>query len=143
MAVFGKRGASKPVARPAAVQRERPVTAKAADDHSPPPRFRSGAGLSWSKPLTIKNINITLVPDDPGVFALMGGPEEADIVYLGGTKDLRSEFQIELASQAALVHPHAQYFSFAIAPTPNEQAEKEIAIFRRRFGRIPRLNSGF
>ncbi|WP_421784754.1 hypothetical protein [Hyphobacterium sp.] len=106
-----------------------------------PPRVPTG--LNWSEPLSIKTINITLVPDKPGVFALMAGEDEADIVYLGGTKDLRSEFQTEVASQAGLVHPHAQYFSYAVALTPNEQAEKEIAIFRRRYGRIPRLNSGF
>lgn len=143
MAVFGKRGASKPVARPTRVEAEHAPVAQPNTDKNPPPRVRAGAGLSWSRPLPINMVNTTLVPEEPGVFSLMAGKEESDIVYLGGTKDLRSEFQTELASQAGLVRPHAQYFSFAVALAPNEQAEKEIAIFRRRYGRIPRLNSGF
>jgi hypothetical protein len=73
----------------------------------------------------------------------MCGKRDADVVFLGGTKDLRAEFLTEMKTQTALEHPHARYFSFAETPAPYEQADREIQIFRRRLGKKPLLNSGF
>ncbi|WP_394693396.1 hypothetical protein [Hyphobacterium sp.] len=83
------------------------------------------------------------VPDASGVYALMSGKREGDMVFLGGSKNLREEFLKEIATQASLAKPQGRFFCCAETPTPYEQADKEIQIFRRRFGRKPLLNSGF
>ena len=141
MAGFGKRGVPQQVHRPA--RTVKPAVADKLEGDRPPPRVQSHGGLHWSAPLALSRLNTTDIPEEPGVFALMAGKRETDIVYIGGTKDLRAEFLTEIASQAGLAHPHAQFFSFAQSLAPNEQVAKEIGIFRRRHGRIPRRNSGF
>ncbi len=83
------------------------------------------------------------VPETPGVYALMSGKRESDMVFLGAAKNLREEFLKEISTQMSLENPHARFFCCAETPTPYEQADKEIQIFRRRFGRKPLLNSGF
>jgi hypothetical protein len=141
MAGFGKRGVPQQARRP--VRAAKPAVPSPAAEDRPPPRVQSHGGLNWSAPVALRDLYAMDIPDEPGVFALMAGQRESDIVYIGGSKGLRAEFLTEIASQAKLAHPHAQFFSYARSLAPNEQVAKEIAVFRRRHGRIPRLNSGF
>ncbi|GJL96892.1 MAG: hypothetical protein DHS20C06_07090 [Hyphobacterium sp.] len=141
MSGFGKRGASsnKPGAaaqRPAARTTDRL-------DQRPAPRIQNGSSLHWGRILPLSGGYATEVPDSSGVYALMSGKRDDDVVFLGGTKDLRSEFLTETKTQKTLAHPHAEYFCFAETPAPYEQADREIQIFRRRLGKKPLLNSGF
>lgn len=141
---FGKRGVPKQPARVAprsSVAKSAPNEARL--DQRPPPRVKSHAGLTWSQPIRLTEGYAVQIPEEPGVYALMAGQREVDTVFYGGSKNLRSEFLTEMASQAGLAHPHAKYFSFAPSLTPFEEAQKEVALFKRRYGNKPRLNSGF
>lgn len=144
MAGFGKRGLSTTPSQP---QRSTGFgagsTAEPSLDKRPPPRVQSNGGLQWSAPFAITRENKALVKDQPGVYALMSGHRETDIIYIGGTKDLLSEYIAELSARTNIERPRANYFCFAEALTPYEEAQKEITLFRRRHGQKPMLNSGF
>ena len=142
MAGFGKRGLPK---APAAVKAKKPVPQRSDDrlTDRPPPRIHTGGTLHWSRYIALSEGFAAEVPQVSGVYALLSGQRESDVVFLGGTKDLHDEFLKEVANQAALNRPHGKYFCFAETPAPYEQADREIQIHRRRFGRKPLLNSGF
>ncbi|MEE2526735.1 hypothetical protein V0U79_10170 [Hyphobacterium sp. HN65] len=144
MAGFGKRGLS--TTKPSQGQRAAGFAASAPEpslDKRPPPRVQSNGGLQWSEPFAITRENKALVKDQPGVYALMAGHRETDIIYIGGTKDLLSEYIAELSARTNIERPRAKYFCYAEALTPYEEAQKEITLFKRRHGHKPMLNSGF
>jgi hypothetical protein len=141
MAGFGKRGVSSTAPRAQAKRAARRTTDQ--KDQRPAPRIKNASTLHWSRILPLSDGHSGEVPNSTGVYALMCGQRDSDVVFLGGTKDLRAEFLTEIQAQAALAHPHAKYFCFAETPAPYEQADREIQIFRRRLGKKPLLNSGF
>ncbi|MBI1236396.1 MAG: hypothetical protein GC188_06900 [Alphaproteobacteria bacterium] len=108
-----------------------------------PPRIQTGGTLRWSHAIKLDRTNIQQVPVIPGVFALVAGIHDEDVVYIGGAKNLQDEFLEEVRMQSTLDIPRANAFCYAEANSPYEQADKEIQIFRRRFGKKPLLNSGF
>ncbi len=110
---------------------------------APLPRIQTGGTLRWSAAIKLDRAHTRQIPEIPGVFALVAGIHDEDVVFIAGTKNLQEEFVDEVRIQARLEIPRASAFCFAEAGTPYEQADKEIQIFRRRFGRKPLLNSGF
>lgn len=142
MSGFGKRGVSHPAAPKAAVKSE---SRRNSDNLSrrPAPRVQTGSALHWTPILPLSAGYAEEVPDNPGVYMLHSARRDGDVVYIAGVKDLRAEFLNEVMTHGRLTHPHARYFSCAPCPTPFEQAEAERRTFKRRFGFVPRLNSGF
>lgn len=141
MAGFGKRGITQ--ARNASAVSAAPSRKIDPNARKPAPRIQTGNTLHWGAVMPFTRARAMDVPETSGVYALMNGKREGDMVFLGGAKNLREEFLKEIATQAALANPRARFFCCAETPTPYEQADKEIQIFRRRFGRKPLLNSGF
>lgn len=141
MAGFGKRGLAD--SRKLAAQTDAPSRKTVDDSQSPAPRVNTGNSLHWGKILPLSDGYAADVPEISGVYALMSGKRESDMVFIGGAKNLHEEFRKEIATQASLTKPRGQFFCCAETPTPYEQADKEIQIFRRRFGKKPLLNSGF
>ncbi|WP_421789456.1 hypothetical protein [Hyphobacterium sp.] len=142
MSGFGKRGVTQPARGPA---RPKPVARRTQDTlrERPPPRVQTGSSLHWTPILPLTAGYAQEVPDDPGVYMLLSAKREVDVVYIAGVKDLRAEFLSEVERHGQLDHPQARYFSCATTPAPFEQAESERRVFKRRFGFVPRLNSGF
>ena len=141
MAGFGKRGVVEP--RKSTTQPAGRTRKLAKDDPNPAPRIQSGNSLHWGKILPLTESAAAEVPEAPGVYALMSGKRESDMVFISGCKSLRAEFLKEIVTQASLESPHGRFLCCAETPMPYEQADKEIQIFRRRFGKKPLLNSGF
>ncbi|PIW29259.1 MAG: hypothetical protein COW29_07010 [Rhodobacterales bacterium CG15_BIG_FIL_POST_REV_8_21_14_020_59_13] len=108
-----------------------------------PPRIQTGGTLRWSTAIKLDRANCRQIPNIPGVYALVAGIHDEDVVYIAGAKNLQDEFLDEVRTQSELDIPRANAFCYAVANSPYEQADKEIQIFRRRFGKKPRLNSGF
>lgn len=142
MAGFGKRGLDQNTDA-----RRRSEIRKAGDTsglrNATPPRIQTGGTLRWSAAIKLSGDNAQQIPDIPGVYALVAGIHDEDVVYIAGTKSLQDDFLDEVRTQSALDIPRANAFCFAEANAPYEQADKEIQIFRRRFGKYPLLNSGF
>jgi hypothetical protein len=142
MAGFGKRGLAQN-----AETRRRSEVRNPGDTtglrNATPPRIQTGGTLRWSHAIKLDRANIQQVPVIPGVFALVAGIHDEDVVYIGGAKNLQDEFLDEVRMQSTLDIPRANAFCFAEANSPYEQADKEIQIYRRRFGNKPLLNSGF
>lgn len=142
MAGFGKRGLNQ-----SASARRRSEVRNPGDTtglrNATTPRIQTGGTLRWSHAIKLDRANIQQVPVIPGVFALVAGIHDEDVVYIGGAKNLQDEFMEEVRTQSELDIPRANAFCFAEASSPYEQADKEIRIFRRRFGKKPLLNSGF
>lgn len=142
MAGFGKRGLDQN-----AGARRRSEIRKPGDTsglrNTAPPRIQTGGTLRWSAAIKLNGANAQQIPNISGVYALVAGVHDEDVVYIAGAKSLQDEFLDEVRTQSALDIPRANAFCFAEANSPYEQADKEIQIFRRRFGKKPLLNSGF
>ena len=142
MAGFGKRGLNQ-----GQENRHKPEKVTPGDTSglrkAPPPRIQTGGTLRWSTAIKLDGSQAGQIPQIPGVYALVAGMHDEDIVFIAGTKNLQNEFFDEIRAQSSLSVPRANAFCFAEANSPYEQADKEIQIFRRRFGKKPLLNSGF
>jgi len=142
MAGFGKRGLNSLQRDGATLDVAKPGDTSGLRE-APAPRIQTGGTLRWSPAIKLNNSRVSEIPQMPGVYALVFGMHDEDIVFIAGTKNLRDEFIDEIRTQSGLSIPRANAFSFAEANTPYEQADREMQSYRRRFGKKPLLNSGF
>lgn len=100
--------------------------------------------LSWKGPFQLSKLYENRIPYGAGVYKLLANANDPNlVVYIGAANNLRIEYQREIEVHAQVRVAKASAFSFAETPFPNDQAEKLIDAYRRRYGRKPALNSGF
>lgn len=98
----------------------------------------------WHKPLALSRWNTDVVPDTSGVYVLLRDERDiSSVLKIGPARSLRRAFVRELEPTGERVPAMPTAMMFCESRADAEEAQRLIAEYRRKHGRVPVLNSPF
>ena len=100
--------------------------------------------LRWYKPIPLTALRVADVPDRPGVYVLLGDPDDiSSALKIAPARSLRDMYKREQAGSSDPHGPQPRGVMFAETWADAEEAARLIAAYRRVHGRPPPLNSQY